>query len=732
MTGIIGTKRNAWLGTTALLTAVAWTPAATSQTAVPGGAAAGSGSSGRDIVVTATKREERLIDVPMSISAISGETLDQQHIQNFADLAARVPGFNIRSDQPGNTRLVLRGLNTGSINSTTAVYVDETAYGSSTSQANGATLTGDLDTYDLQRIEVLRGPQGTLYGASSLGGVVKFVTNAPSMTGFAASGESTIEDVHDGSTAWTSKGMVNVPLSDTTAIRATGFYRRDPGYIDDPMRDAKDVNDGKTYGGRVSLLSNLTPQLSVRLTAAIENLDSNSTPEEDISITTLRPFGGDLTQARAVDPYSDQRYRVYSGTLRWSLPWATLISNTSYGTLRQLRAQDDTGGKTPTTVDSTITTRRFQQEIRLASQPGTRLEWQVGGYYDNERSRLYEQEFQVDALTQDRIGSSEATFDIPSGYQEEAAFTDATYHFNRIFQLTLGGRFSHNTQHSVETVEIPGFPDNGSGPEIHTSDNVFTFSVAPQAHLTKDVTLYARVAKGYRPGGPNLTILGSPALPTFGPDTVINYEAGIKADLLDHHANLEASAFWIDWRNVQIETTVGTINFNDNAGRARSRGLELSGDVRPIGGLSLSGNLAYTQAELRSPAPDIGGSVGDALPYSPKWSGAISADYEHPLTESIAGFVGASWRYIGRRSSDFDTHIGQLRLPSYNTLDLRVGARMSHWSLEAFARNVTDRRGITSTSSVGLAPATGPNAGAGIAAGIIQPRSIGLTLGFNY
>jgi outer membrane receptor protein involved in Fe transport len=526
--------------------------------------------------------------------------------------------------------------------------------------------------------------------------------------------------------------MVNVPLSGTTAVRATGFYRRDPGYIDDPFRGDKNVNDGKTYGGRASLLSKITPNLSVRLTAAIEDLKSDSTPEEDVSISTLRPINGDLTQARAIEPLSDLRYRIYSGTVQWALPWATLLSNTSYGTLRQIRSQDFTALYDPVlkastvSADSRITTNRFTQELRLTSAQGGSLEWQVGGYYTNERSHFVEA---VDVVG-GPLAPNYETVVIPSVYREFAGFADATYHFDRTFQLTLGGRYSHNNQRSIEMLTMQGVTN--ANPEERTSDNVFTFSIAPEAHIGTYLTVYGRVAKGYRPGGSNLEPPGNPAQPSFGPDTVINYEAGIKTELLDHHANLEASAFWIDWRNIQIQEEVAGFNINQNAGRARSRGFEISGDLRPLDGLSLSANAAYTDATLREASPLQGATVGDPLPYAPKWSAAIAADYEHPVTASIVGFVGASWRYLGRRSSDFNLSIGQLRLPAYETVDLRLGARAGLWSIEAFARNIADKRGITSISNPGLVPALGPTLGSGVAAGMIQPRSIGLTLGFTY
>ena len=682
---------------------------------------------GGEIIVTAQKRAQRLIDVPLSISAVSGQSLDDQHIQSLDELAGRVAGFNVESSQPGNTRLVLRGLDTGGANSTTAVYVDETPYGSSTGLANGATLSLDLDTYDLDRIEVLRGPQGTLYGASSLGGVIKFVTNAPSTKSFDASVEGTFESVDGGNDGWTSKGMVNVPLTQDVAIRATGFYRRDSGYVDDPTHNEKNVNDGHTYGGRVSLLDHVTPYLTVQLTAALENLNSNSTPEEDVDALTLKPIDGRLDQDRGAQPFSDVRYRVYSALVKWDLGFANLLSNTSYGSLDQRRSQDASfavGFAAPVGIFSQIKQHRTAEELRLTSAGTSKFDWQIGGYYDRERSDLFENEGLIDPANRRDISTSLVTVALPSFYRELAAFANLTYHFNHIFDISVGGRFSDNHQHALESLN--GTP----GPRIGTSDQVYTYSVAPEAHITSDLTAYGRVAKGYRPGGPNVVPPGSPIAPTYGPDTVTSYEVGLKGDLLQHRLTFEIAGFWIDWHNIQLLTAVNGFNVNANSGTARSRGVEASTALTPVTGLTLSGNVSYTQAKLRNNAPLLSAFAGDRLPFSPKWSGAATADYELPITENLKAFVGASFRHIGQRSSEFFGGFGHAELPSYNSVDLRAGLREAKWSLEAFVLNVGNSHGLESFNQPGTSPGAANGLGTGVS--VIQPRTVGVTVGLHY
>src|SRR5688572_12023492 len=193
---------------------------------------AAEGQTLEEVIVTAQKRRQVLLDVPQSVSVVDGGSLERQQASSFQDYLKLVPGLQLTQDQPGVGRLVLRGVNTGGVASTVAVYVDETPFGSSSGLVNGAILAGDFDTFDMERIEVLRGPQGTLYGASSLGGVLKFVTNPPQADGFDAQARIGAETVEDGDASYSGSGMVNIPLSDSFAIRGVGYFRELSGFVD--------------------------------------------------------------------------------------------------------------------------------------------------------------------------------------------------------------------------------------------------------------------------------------------------------------------------------------------------------------------------------------------------------------------------------------------------------------------------------------------------------------------
>src|SRR6516165_2097072 len=236
----------------------------TAQVARADDAAATQPSAGtlQEVVVTAQKREERLHDVPMGVTAITEEQLQRQQLVNLQDLQSQVPGFSLTQVQPGQTRLTLRGQNVGGIGSTVTTYIDDTPFGSSNALADGFFYSGDFDTWDLQRIEVLRGPQGTLYGAGSEGGLLKYVTNPPDPTKFAAAAQVGGEDVAHGQNGGSGRGMINLPIGDRAAFRLSGYYSTMPGYIDDPSLGKTDLNHGYRDGVRAALLVNFTDDLS--------------------------------------------------------------------------------------------------------------------------------------------------------------------------------------------------------------------------------------------------------------------------------------------------------------------------------------------------------------------------------------------------------------------------------------------------------------------------------------
>ena len=720
-----------------------------------------SASPREDIIVTAQKREQTLIDVPQSVSVVSGATLERQVATNFQDYLKLVPGLQLNQDTPGQGRLILRGLNTGGIASTVAVYEDETPFGSSTGLANGAVLAGDFDTFDVDRIEVLRGPQGTLYGASSLGGVIKFVTNEPDTNRISARARGAVETTRGGAVSYLGNAVINLPLTSTLAFRASGFYRRNGGWIDSigtaGSQVRNDVNGSRVYGGRASLLFKPTPDISLRLSALLQNIDVDAGSAEESDAATLKTLYGRPTQSIYANPYNDIRYRVYNGTANIGLGFATLTSSTSYSTQKQpiridysfyLGPQGPLQGPSGPLLpgiygtnnfvnDQNVNLKRFTQEVRLAGSAGQVFDWIIGGYYDHENALLSQGFLPVAPVTFVPIAQplTLGAIRLTSRYEEIAGFANGTIHIGPRFDIDLGGRYSHNSQDATQVSD--GLLAGGASTYAqNSSENVFTYSVAPKIKFSNHASLYGRVAKGFRPGGPNALAPGAPAAArTFRSDSVINYEVGFKAETADRTASIDISAFHIDWSRIQLatvlQTSTGPFTFNGNGGSAKSDGVEFTATARPTAGLDISLNGALTNARLTSDAPAASGLRGDKLPYTPRYSIGLNGNYQWALSGTARPFVGASLRFLSNQTGGFDAvYIGTIgrraRVPSYAVVDLQAGVEVGRFTVEIYARNLTDDDGKTSVSSIGFIP------NGAVATGMIRPRTVGLTLGAGF
>lgn len=701
------------------------------------------------IIVTAEKREEPLKDVPMSVSALGGGYLDKLQDRDFSDYAAMVPGLSLVSSQPGLTRLTLRGQNAGGVGSTVAVYLDESPFGSSSALLNGSIISGDFDTWDLQRIEVLRGPQGTLYGANSEGGLLKFVTTAPVLGSFSGAAEATGESVAHGGKGGDVRAVVNLPLGDKVAFRISGFDQDVAGYIDDPLRAKSGVNDGHKYGGRASLLAAPTDDLSIRLTATSQQSRYNGTNTVDVNPVTLQPLHGDLTQERFLSEPSSFKYENYNATINWNAGPLSVLSTTSYGILTSDTVTDYTsailipptttlgelldanfGGPLGANLDNRAGLKKFTQEIRLSSPASDRLEWQVGGYYTRETGHLIQHltAVQLPGGTDAGLPSLETPI-LDSTYKEWAGFANLTYHFNSQFDIQAGGRWSTNEQSASE--QITGLLVPSIAFSTPSKGNVFTYSVAPRWHVDANTMVYARAATGYRPGGPNaLPPIAPPSVPRqYGADKTVNVELGIRSAQLDGLLSIDVAVFHVDWKDIQLFEIVDNTGINGNGGKARSQGLEWTFGYVPVHGLTFTWTGAYTDAKLTSSAPAVNGNSGDPLPYAPKWGTSLDGEYDWEAFANYKAFVGARWSYVGTRSTDFASSAaatpGQVALPSYNTVDARIGLEDARYRVTVYGKNLGDSRGITSYVVSGAPGLAGEIT-------VTQPRTIGVTLSAKF
>lgn len=714
------------------------------------------------IIVTANKRRERQRDVANSVTAITGAQLDRRQQFSVQDLASQVPGLSVEVDDKTTVRIVLRGLNTGSAGATVASVIDDVPTNAVGAQNNASSNTPNFDTFDLNRIEVLRGPQGSLYGATAEGGLIKYVTNAPDPTKYASLLEGGIDGTTAGGIGGTLKGFANFPLLDgKAALRITAWNEWMPGYIDNPERGKTDDNSGQRYGWRASFLVAPTPDLTIRLTAERQSLISNgddfvqvrgavATPKDPPGNQTSLVNG--LVNNTPLSTPGQNESGVYYANVDYDLGWSNLTSITSYtnssfrnliDATNTLAAPGLTYGtyfsellyKTPADVQEKLNSDfdKFNEELRLTSDPGFtvlghRFEWLLGGYYTHETSSLLED--------LDGIGASTGKLILPPGERitifgqlaEWAVFANADYYITPNVDVALGGRVSGNAQHSQETF-LPGALTGTTSiflPAFSSNDHDQLFSAAPRWRLNDDTLLYMRIASGYRPGGPNINAPGVTGIPpSYRPDRTVNYELGWRQDLFNKAVSIDVTGFYILWKDTQVlstvQTSAGPFSVNGNAGGAVSKGVEWNLNWVPFTGLHLNATGSYQDARLTEDAPGLGGFNGDYLPYVPDVSSAVNVDYGWALTDRFHAYVSGTWSHVGNRFSGFTptpTAVTHASLGSYDTGALRAGLEDLHYSFELFINNISDNRGITYYQSSGGANSTG-------LAAFIQPRTIG-------
>jgi iron complex outermembrane recepter protein len=716
------------------------------------------------VVVTAEKHEERAQDTPVSLTVVDTEALSENGLSRLADYYATVPGLSLNSGvYPGGAQyLTIRGLSTGwNQTSTVAAVIDDVPTGSGNLSAGGSIAIPDLDPSDLARIEVLKGPQGTLYGADSLGGLLKYVTVDPSTSGFSGRIQVTGVDVPGGGLGYSVRAAVNIPVSDTFAIRASAFERHDPGYIDDLTSGQNNVNSADVYGGHLAALWRPSDDISLKVSALIQQTDANGSPYFNAQLSstaTLQPTLGYLKMTGEAfgNPYTRQE-QLYSATLRAKVAGLDLVSVTGYS-VNEYSLWNDFGTYFDAYFSSPVNfnvlgvgqqehydTQKFSQELRLSSSIGEWLDWLVGGFYTHENdANSYNMWSAANPATQTVGSLLLKTPYSPYSFSEEAFFADLTVHFTDRFKVQFGGRQSWNSQtYAPQAITGPAVIDffgqpspDPQAPERATGD-AFTYLVTPQFTFSPDAMLYARVSSGYRIGGPNAGAAMYPGTPLdYKPDTTVNYEVGFKSDLLERRLSIDASVYYITWHDfpIHVLTYGGFDYFEINAGDAKSEGVEFSVQSRPAAGLTLAAQGSFNDATLTQNLPANAAYVyavpGDRLPYSVRWSGGITANQDIRLSNGWTGFVGAEFYYVGLRYGEFTyaSTAPRVQLPGYGLGNLRAGIRQESWLINLYVNNVSDKRGL-----VGYAPgivATG-NTG-GYYGTVTQPRTIGLSVSRNF
>jgi len=710
-----------------------------------------------EVIVTAQKREERQQDVPIAMTVLDPTELARNGQNRLIDYFASVPGLSVQSNGSvaGTQYLTIRGLSTGlNQNATVATVIDDVPTGSGSQIVFGNVTSPDIDPSDLARIEVLKGPQGTLYGADSLGGLIKYVTVDPSTEALSGRVEASGVGIPVGGLGYAVRGAMNIPASDTVAIRVSGFTRRDPGFTENLTSGQTNVNSADVYGGHIAVLWRPSEDVSLKVSGLIQQTDGNGASYFNAQIGadgSVQPTLGYLkyTGQAFADPYTTQE-QLYSATLKAKVGEAELVSVTGYsdnklhawfdlGTLFGFLTPPGNSGWALTGDEQIWETKTFSQELRLSSTIGHWLDWLVGGFYTHQNSPNSQQNiFAADPAT-GAIGNLLLNgIHGPFTLSESAIFSALTFHITSRFDLQVGGRQSWNKQAydsaslGVGVPDLYGVPSPFVEPSLHATGDAFTYLVTPQFKVSQDLMIYARAASGYRIGGPNLNY-GLPGVPQdYKPDRTTNYELGIKGAVLEHRLNFDVAAYYIDWRDFQISsTTPGGMFYEANAGTAKSKGVEFSVQATPTRGLTITGQASYNNAVLTEDLPPgvvaqgAYGPSGTQLPYSIRWSGGVTANQDFPIANEWKGFIGGALTYVGLRYGEFalSPTTPRPQYPEYATLNLRAGARSESWLFNLYVNNVADKRGIAGAQQTFAVGVTGGYYGT-----IIQPRTVGLSV----
>jgi outer membrane receptor protein involved in Fe transport len=657
----------------------------------------------QEIIVTAEKKYERLQDVPIPVTEVNANTLVEVHEVRLQDFYTEFPGMNVTLTQQSGVNMIVRGL-------PSAITIDDVPISITSFLEEAGGLGLDLDPSGLAQVELLRGPQGTLYGANSEGGLLRYVTADPTPDQTKGRFDAGVNSVHNGSEpGWNFRGSVNLPVSSDVAMLVDAFARQDAGYIDRPLLGIDGVNESHTYGAHLGLLWHPSDDFSVKLGAFVQQSRGNGT--DDVNVEPgLGPY--DQNYIAGVGPYRRDS-QLYNATVKYKMGAFELTSVTGFiwtgfqdtfdGTTSGLVPYSQFGipgtgfdgfGVAGLVTQETAHSHSFSQEIRLTTQVGHFLDILLGGFYD-----LAYGAFGEDLLaTNPSTGTPAGNFDFigfGNGAKSYAAFANLNFHVTDQFGVQVGGRQEYDSTYSYGTFFTgPGNPVFGIPTDEKTVEPApngksqkFTYLITPQFKFTPDAMVYARVATGYAPGQANPSAPGVPA--TSKPDTVFDYELGAKTELFDHKWSIDASVYHIRHVDIQagLYSETAKIYYYGNAGSATSDGAELTTEVHPATGLKVAGWVALSRPKLSESAVGQGGAAG-ALNLTPKWSGNLSVDQDFPVAASVTGFAGAGATYLGARGQT------GLVFPSYTKIDLHGGVKYGDWTARLYVNNVANKHAI--------------------------------------
>lgn len=745
------------------------TPAVFAQEVAP---ATGEGGTLQEVIVTAQKQSQNIQEVPLSITAVTGSDLERSGVRDISDIAKRMPGLAVSTTGPGQSEVIIRGVSSRSGKAATVgYYLDEVPI-------SDVSRNVDAVLFDLQRVEVLRGPQGTLYGSSSMGGTIKYVTNEPDLAAFQMRADTTMSSIKgsDG-LGYKVNGLVNVPLvEDELALRVLGFHESQQGYVDRYSIDPNDAtgidpaippvrgaNSADSIGFRVALKYRPIESVELLPSFLYQKLTVDGPFLVDLPPGSLNSNG--LVQTRFISEPREDEIKIANLTARIDLGRFELTSSTSYFEREETSREDYSklgqvllGGPevAPTLVPFVQydhnTSETLLQEVRLSGEIGP-FNTVIGAYYSRDRrttpdfNPIDERFVQVYGNPIDFFGDYEFynvifASDPHEELTEIALFGQATYDITERLALTVGLRaFDVKSEFSTRRWGALNGPESFDSGKASSSDVTPKFNLSFQA--TDDVMVYATAAQGFRTGAAqggvpeavcsdDLAGVGLSRSPTgYDPDSVWSYELGWKSRLFDRRVTLNGALYHIDWTEVQqrVELQCG-FPFIANFGKAESEGGEVELVWAPTDSLRLSASAGYTDAQLTSTVPGTQGRAGDPLTNVPQWTTSASVDYRHPIAAGMAMFGRAAYSFTDETYRNFNRDNPYRKRPSYELVDVRFGveAEDERWQVALFVNNL-----FNEIAQSGLYDSdTGADLPYTRAAGITQPRTFGINAGYRF
>lgn len=647
-----------------------------------------------EIVVTAIKRPTALQSSSMSVGAVTSGTFTDYGVRSTQEMTSFVAGLSATNQGPGRNKFVIRGMSDGpfigNTQSTVGLYIDETRV-----VFNAPAPAFQL--YDVDRIEVIRGPQGTLYGAGSIGGLVRIITRQPVFGRFQAraGGESGV--TAESGLSHALDAMVNVPLGQRAAWRTVAYRRTDAGYIEDTRLGGDEVNRIHTAGGRTTVRVQMADNWTISAGALYQSIHAHDTQYYDAS---RPPF----QRANFLREPSENRILIVNGTVEGDLGWASVTSSTAW-IHHRVEANFDASQALPLLVRIPVEPTLFDQrnlyrtvnhETRLASPANGRWNWIAGVFFSHRYDRSNATLARLERRPPD-------VFYVKNRYDfgtEAAAFSEVQYRITPELRAGAGLRIYYGEvnveANNSELIDVG--PPAALG---HNEKQGLTPKAEISYQASPDQFFYAQTTQGFRMGGVNIAsrITAPPpggrpvTVSNFDSDRLWNFEIGSKSTLLDQRLNVNVSLFYALWNDMQADLIrPNGLSFTSNLGNGRNKGIELETIYAPTEHLRVLANVSWNDPTV--PSTGMAGSVTNRLPGTPRFAAAVAVQYQHPLGGGYTAFANVKSEVIGKSALAIGT-LSMASVPAYHTANLRAGVFNEHWRLSAYVTNLTNTKSNT-------------------------------------